>query len=84
MSAPQRKKTNLNQLSEAKLKRIAEHTQRLQEYLELPRIRVSEASESLIKYCNSTRDPLVPSIWGPVDKREDPFSPQREGCCVVL
>jgi guanine nucleotide-binding protein subunit gamma len=45
---------------------------------------------SLIEYCNSTKDPLVPSIWGPVSKDEDPFAPaaggsnSESGCCIVM
>ncbi|KAI8085767.1 G-protein gamma-like domain-containing protein [Gilbertella persicaria] len=76
-------------ISEAKLKRILEYNERLQEQLELPRIPVSEASKSLVDYCNNTRDPLIPSIWGPISKDEDPFAPVAGGsgtggCCVVM
>ncbi|CAO3649851.1 unnamed protein product [Mucor fragilis] len=77
-------------ISEAKLKRILEYNERLKEQLELPRIPVSEASASLVEYCNATRDPLIPSLWGPVSKEEDPFAPAAggsggsTGCCVVM
>ncbi|KAG2192371.1 G-protein gamma-like domain-containing protein [Mucor mucedo] len=77
-------------ISEAKLKRILEYNERLREQLELPRIPVSEASASLITYCNSTKDPLIPSLWGPVSKEEDPFAPaaggngRTSGCCIVM
>jgi guanine nucleotide-binding protein subunit gamma, fungi len=40
---------------------------------------------SLINYCNSTRDYMVPSVWGQIDKKEDPYMPQQEGgCCSVM
>lgn len=45
---------------------------------------------SLAEYCNATRDPLIPSIWGPVSKEEDPFAPAAGGsggsggCCIVM
>ncbi|CAO3680855.1 hypothetical protein G6F70_002446 [Rhizopus microsporus] len=77
-------------ISEAKLKRILEYNERLKEQLDLPRIPVSEAASSLIDYCNSTKDPLLPSIWGPVDKEHDPFAPAAGGnktssnCCIVM
>jgi hypothetical protein len=29
---------------------------------------------SLIRYTKTTRDPLVPSVWGPVDKKDDPYT----------
>jgi guanine nucleotide-binding protein subunit gamma, fungi len=40
---------------------------------------------SIIAYCNSTRDYMVPSVWGVVPKSEDPYAPQQSGgCCVVM
>ncbi|KAL5511785.1 STE18_1 [Sanghuangporus vaninii] len=76
-------------MSELKLRRLMEHNARLREDLARPRIRVSEASASLIRYCRQTKDHLVPSVWGPVNKGEDPYGPQRQGgmCgagCVVV
>ncbi|RUS25649.1 G-protein gamma subunit [Jimgerdemannia flammicorona] len=72
-------------LSESKLKRALEHNQRLREQLDIPRIKVSEASEALIKYCNSTKDHLVPSVWGPVDRGADPYQPTTSGgCCIIM
>ncbi|KAI0310463.1 heterotrimeric G-protein gamma subunit (G-gamma, Gpg) [Amylostereum chailletii] len=74
-------------MSELKLRRLTEHNQRLREDLNRPRIRVSEASASLIRYCKTTKDHLVPSVWGPVNKAEDPYAPQAstQGCaCVVM
>ncbi|KAI0929039.1 hypothetical protein AcW1_006094 [Taiwanofungus camphoratus] len=93
--------------SELKLRRLAEHNQRLKEDLARPRIRVSEASVrcavspqvclikfltlqfriiSLIRYCKSTKDYLVPSVWGTVSKAEDPFgAPPASGCqCIIM
>ncbi|KAG2193314.1 hypothetical protein INT46_008524 [Mucor plumbeus] len=77
-------------ISETKLKRILEYNERLKEQLELRRIPVSEASASLVEYCNATKDPLIPSIWGPVSKEDDPFAPAAggsrgsTGCCIVM
>jgi hypothetical protein len=51
-------------MSELKLRRLLEHNQRLREDLGRPRIRVSEASASLIRYCKTTTDHLVsPSLF---------------------
>ncbi|PWN47772.1 putative guanine nucleotide-binding protein gamma subunit [Violaceomyces palustris] len=78
-------KPHKQSMSELKLRRLTEHNQRLREDLERPRVRVSEASQSLITYCKSTRDYLVPSVWGPVDKREDPYAPSGGGCtCTAM
>ncbi|KAF7311461.1 G-protein gamma subunit [Mycena kentingensis (nom. inval.)] len=72
-------------MSELKLRRLTEHNQRLREDLARPRVRVSEASASLIRYCKTTKDHLVPSVWGPVGKGEDPYAPPAQGCnCVVM
>jgi len=46
-------------MSELKLRRLLEHNQRLREDLGRPRMRVSEASASLIRYCKTTTDHLV-------------------------
>ncbi|CAF9903818.1 MAG: Guanine nucleotide-binding protein subunit gamma [Gomphillus americanus] len=76
------KKQSMNDL---KLRRLNELNLRLREDLDRPRIRVSEASMSLIAHCNSTKDFMVPSVWGPVDKRENPYEPQNQGgCCTVM
>ncbi|KWU42959.1 guanine nucleotide-binding protein subunit gamma, partial [Rhodotorula sp. JG-1b] len=65
--------------SDLKLRRLTEHNQRLRDDYELKRIRVSEASADLIRYCKTTRDYLVPSVWGPIQKGEDPYAPQPSG-----
>ncbi|KAG2221384.1 hypothetical protein INT45_012635 [Circinella minor] len=72
-------------LSEAKLNRLLEYNQRLRELLDIPRTTVSEASTRLIDHCKNTRDPMVPSVWGPIDKKDDPFAPTSgSGCCTVM
>ncbi|KAK0196845.1 G-protein gamma subunit [Armillaria mellea] len=72
-------------MSELKLRRLLEHNQRLREDLARPRVRVSEASASLIRYCKTTKDHLVPSVWGPVGRAEDPYGQQRTDCqCCSL
>jgi len=71
-------------MSELKLRRLIEHNQRLREDLARPRVKVSEASTSLIRYCRTTKDHLVPSVWGPVTKAEDPYGQQAGAkCCTV-
>ncbi|KAK6906083.1 hypothetical protein I203_100065 [Kwoniella mangroviensis CBS 8507] len=69
-------------MAELKLRRLTEHNARLREDLARPRVRVSEASLGLIKYCTGTRDPMLPSIWGSSGKNSDPFSPPEKGCCT--
>lgn len=92
-------------MADLKLRRLQELNTRLKEDLERPRVKVAEASNrylsstwslssitnnaSLITYCNQTRDYMVPSVWGQVDKKDDPYNPQAssggsDGCCVVM
>jgi len=80
---PRNKKHNM---AELKLRRLNELNVRLKEDLERPRIKVSEASMSLIQYCNSTKDFMVPSLWGPVEKGSDPYAPPSNGpnCCAIM
>ncbi|EPE07067.1 guanine nucleotide-binding protein subunit gamma [Ophiostoma piceae UAMH 11346] len=72
-------------MADLKLRRLTELNNRLREDLERERIPVSQAAKSIIAYCNSTRDYMVPSVWGAVPKSEDPYAPQQSGgCCVVM
>ncbi|KAI1910583.1 Guanine nucleotide-binding protein subunit gamma [Ophidiomyces ophidiicola] len=78
-------RNNRQNMAELKLRRLNELNARLKEDLERPRVKVTEASMSLINYCNNTRDFMVPSVWGQVEKREDPYTPQQSaGCCIIM
>jgi guanine nucleotide-binding protein subunit gamma len=71
-------------MSELRLRRLLEHNARLREDLARPRVKVSEASASLIRYCKTTKDHLVPSVWGGVAKNEDPYNQSsNRKCCSV-
>ncbi|PKX94757.1 guanine nucleotide-binding protein subunit gamma [Aspergillus novofumigatus IBT 16806] len=78
-------KNKKQSVADLKYRRLTELNARLKEDLDRPRVKVSEAAMSLINYCNNTRDFMVPSVWGQVDKREDPYAPQQQGgCCTVM
>ena len=69
-------------MSELKLKKLQEYNSRLREQLDMQRVPVSEASQGLIKFVKSTKDCLVPSVWGAVPKGEDPYGKNHgDGCC---
>ncbi|KAF7720787.1 hypothetical protein EC973_006081 [Apophysomyces ossiformis] len=69
-------------VSEAKLRKLMELNDKLKEQLEIPRIPVSEASRSLIEYCQTNRDMMVPSVWG--NRSADPFAEPTGGCNCLL
>ncbi|KAK9356749.1 GGL domain-containing protein [Lipomyces doorenjongii] len=70
---------------ELRLKRVRDLCSRLEADLVRPRIRTSEACQSIIQYTKNTKDFMVPSVWGSIDKREDPYNPPSEGgCCSVM
>lgn len=81
---PGQMKKNKQSMADLKLRRLTELNTRLREDLERERIPVSQASRSIINYTNSTKDFMVPSVWGTVDKREDPYTPQREFMNIFL
>ncbi|KAG0239034.1 hypothetical protein BGX31_003098 [Mortierella sp. GBA43] len=68
-----------------RLMRQLEHNKRLREQFERERIPVSEASVLLIRYCQERRDMFIPTVWGEVDKKDDPFESQSVGCgCSIM
>ncbi|KIW08914.1 uncharacterized protein PV09_00833 [Verruconis gallopava] len=73
-------------MAELKLRRLQELNMRLKEDLERRRIPVSEAANDLIGFTEKEpKDWMVPSKWGTVDRKEDPYAPQQSnGCCVVM
>ncbi|KAL1410747.1 Guanine nucleotide-binding protein subunit gamma [Vanrija albida] len=72
-------------MSELKLRRLVENNHRLREELSRPRVMVSLSSLSLINYCRETSDPLLPAIWGPLGKGEDPYAPvEQDSCCTIM
>ncbi|KAK4238143.1 GGL domain-containing protein [Achaetomium macrosporum] len=82
---PSQIRKNKQSMADLKLRRLTELNSRLREDLERERIPVSQAAKSIIAYCNSTRDYMVPSVWGQVPKGDDPYAPQQNGgCCVVM
>lgn len=82
---PSQMKKTKQSMADLKLRRLTELNSRLREDLDRDRIPVSQASKSIIAYSNSTRDYMVPSVWGVVPKGEDPYAPQQSGgCCVVM
>ncbi|KAI8088988.1 uncharacterized protein BX664DRAFT_349417 [Halteromyces radiatus] len=67
---------------EWKLRRLLIQNQGLKAQLEISRIPVSEASQTLIHYCINTYDPLLSSIWGSVE--DDSFINKYKWKCCIL
>ncbi|KAG1054228.1 hypothetical protein G6F43_003753 [Rhizopus delemar] len=72
-------------ISEAKLNKLLEQNTLLKQQLDVPRIPVSEASASLIEFCNQNVDPLIPSVWGHALNEEDAFSTAKSNRrCIIM
>ncbi|KAG0739702.1 hypothetical protein G6F57_010265 [Rhizopus arrhizus] len=69
-------------ISETKLRKLLELNIKLKEQLEISRVPISEASKSMIEYCQTTQDMMVPSVWG--SRNPDPFIEPTAGCGCVL
>ncbi|GAN07993.1 G-protein gamma subunit [Mucor ambiguus] len=69
-------------IAEAKLRKLLELNDKLKEQLEISRIPISEASRSLIEYCQTNQDMMIPSVWG--NRSPDPFAEPTAGCGCVL
>ncbi|ORX90679.1 hypothetical protein K493DRAFT_230081 [Basidiobolus meristosporus CBS 931.73] len=71
-------------ISEHKLKKLVEYNNHLRSQLDQQRISTSQASHMLIKYVTTTRDYLVPSVWGSTNAN-DLFAAKGAGCeCNVM
>ena len=92
---------NNSAMTELKYRRIADLNQKLRDDYDRPRCKTSDACNkyvpclargevsliraSLVQYTKATKDYMVPSVWGPVDKKDDPYAPTTQGgCCVVM
>ena len=86
-------------MTELKYRRVADLNQKLRDDFDRPRCKTSNACNkyvrsvvalsslvgSLIQYTKTTKDYMVPSVWGAVDKKDDPYAPaQSNGCCKVM
>jgi len=36
-----------------------------------------------MQFCNKTKDPLVPSVWGKLDDRDNPYRVKKGGCSIL-
>ncbi|RDW83220.1 guanine nucleotide-binding protein gamma subunit [Coleophoma crateriformis] len=85
---PSQIKKNKQSMADLKLRRLTELNNRLREDLERERIPVSQASKRYGLFTPPhppTPYFMVPSVWGTVDKKDDPYAPQQSGgCCVVM
>ncbi|ORZ02283.1 G-protein gamma subunit [Syncephalastrum racemosum] len=74
---------NHRNIAEAKLNRLLDYNRQLKDQLNIQRVTVSAASDSLFEFCQSTKDPMVPSVWGPMEKHEDPFAAKNKNCSLM-
>src|SRR5436190_15131181 len=86
---------NKSAMTELKYRRIVDMNQKLRDDYDRPRCKTSDACNkypivsvlwllmmrSLIQYTKATKDYMVPSVWGTVDKKDDPYAPASQGGC---
>jgi guanine nucleotide-binding protein subunit gamma, fungi len=87
---------NKSAMTELKYRRVADLNQKLRDDYDRPRCKTSDACnkyyshitpliDSLIQYTKATKDYMVPSVWGAVDKKDDPYAPTAQGgCCSIM
>jgi len=75
----------IQQHAEKKYQKLCRLTNRLRDQLRLQTIPVSKAACSLVNYTISVKDPLLPSVWGPIEKRDNPYAATNSKCsCIIM
>ncbi|ORX76381.1 hypothetical protein BCR32DRAFT_224294 [Anaeromyces robustus] len=75
----------MQQAAERKYQKLCRLTNRLRDQLRLQTIPVSKAACSLVNYTISVKDPLLPSVWGPIEKRDNPYAANNTTCsCIIM
>lgn len=41
-----------------------------------------QTNARLIAFTTTTKDPLLPHVWGEPKRGEDPYAPPDQGCCL--
>jgi len=79
------KQRKMQQAAERKYQKLCRLTNRLRDQLRLQTIPVSKAACSLVNYTISVKDPLLPSVWGPMEKRDNPYAATNSKCsCIIM
>ncbi|KAG7817383.1 hypothetical protein KL928_004118 [Ogataea angusta] len=78
----------LNKMKNMKLERLNQYNNRLKQELARERINASNSSLMIIKYTETTRDGLIPELWGPPqsrysEKQQVRATKQEARCCAI-
>eukprot|EP00043_Microstomoeca_roanoka_P006296 m.61737 g.61737 ORF g.61737 m.61737 type:complete len:75 (+) comp13355_c1_seq1:220-444(+) len=57
--------------------------EQLKAELSIERMKVSEACKSITNYCKTTKDPMIPSIWGRMDDKDNHYKDKRSMCALL-
>jgi len=75
----------MQQAAERKYQKLLKLTNRLRDQLRLQTIPVSKAANSLVNYTIRVKDPLLPSVWGPIEKGDNPYAATNSKCsCIIM
>ncbi|KAK9448908.1 GGL domain-containing protein [Limtongia smithiae] len=70
---------------ELKLQRIQLFRDQALDELNREREPASAAVARITQYTKSTKDYMIPSVWGPIERKDDPYIPQQaDTCCIIL
>eukprot|EP00042_Codosiga_hollandica_P018096 m.51958 g.51958 ORF g.51958 m.51958 type:complete len:74 (-) comp48393_c0_seq2:148-369(-) len=73
----------MSQKPEVKADKLRKQNEQLRLELTVRRIPVSEAAAGIKSFCNDTKDPLVPSVWGKVDDRDNRYIDKKKPCIIL-
>lgn len=47
------------------------------------KIPLSQAAASITAFCEATEDKMIPSKWGKLDEKENPYKKSKGGCTIL-
>ena len=57
--------------------------QQFEEGGSVSKVEVSEAAASIAAFAEQTEDKMIPSKWGKLDDKENPYKKSKGGCSIL-
>ena len=68
---------------DARVAKLQAANTQLKSELNLERVPVSQSSNAILDFCSRTRDPMVPSVWGRLEDKDNPYAVKKSGCTIL-